>query len=173
MKKNLLLRSLAFSLALGFIFTSCVSTTTIQSTPPGADVYIDGYRVGKTPYLYADNKIVGSTTLIDLKKEGYEPLYTTLSRTEELEVGALVGGLFTWIPFLWIMKYRPMHTYTLIPLEQNGDMVEEAIIEQKAPEAKKFSSKAAQLKELKELLDADIITQEEFDAEKAKILNAE
>lgn len=35
-----------------------------------------------------------------------------------------------------------------------------------------FSSKASKLKELKELLDAGVLTQEEFDNEKTKTLNS-
>jgi len=72
--------------------------------------------MGVTPYSYSDTKIVGSTTSIRLEKEGYEPFYTSLSRNEEVDVGAIIGGIFVWIPFLWTMKYKPVHNYELRPL---------------------------------------------------------
>lgn len=49
--------------------------------------------------------------------EGYEDFNTVLSRNEQVDVGAVVGGIFTWIPFLWVMGYDPMHTYELTPVK--------------------------------------------------------
>ena len=35
------------------------------------------------------------------------------AKPEKFDAGAFIGGLFIWIPFLWIMKYKPTHTYEL------------------------------------------------------------
>jgi len=35
--------------------------------------------------MLSDTKITGSTTRVKLEKEGYEPLYTSISRNEEAE----------------------------------------------------------------------------------------
>ena len=72
--------------------------------------------MGKTPYTYSDTKTVGSNTRIKLKKEGFEDFETVLSRNEEFQVGACIGGVFFLIPFLWIMGYQPDHNYELSPL---------------------------------------------------------
>ena len=97
------------------LLTACSSTTVINSQPTGAKLYMDGSYKGQTPYTYSDTKIVGSTTQIRLSLDGYSDFYGSLTRSEQLDVGALIGGIFVWIPFLWIMDYNPDHTYILIP----------------------------------------------------------
>ena len=95
---------------------SCASTTVIQSQPSGARIYLDGQPVGVTPYIMSDTKIVGSTTMVRLEYPGFETTTGFISRNEELDVLALIGGLFVLVPFLWIMDYRPMHIFELRPL---------------------------------------------------------
>jgi hypothetical protein len=95
---------------------SCASTTVIHSQPAGARIYLDGQPVGVTPYTMTDTKIVGSTTMVRLEYPGYEPTTGFISRNEELDVLALIGGLLVLVPFLWIMDYRPMHVFELRPL---------------------------------------------------------
>ena len=96
------------------MFSSCVSTTMIQTSPSGAKVYLDGESVGTTPYTHSDTKVVGSTTTVLIKKEGYEDFVTSISRNEEVDVGAVVGGIFFLFPFFWTMKYKPIHNYELV-----------------------------------------------------------
>ena len=104
-------------LVVGLItLASCASTTVINGVPQGAAVYLDHARVGTTPYTYSDTKIVGSVTPITLKLNGYEDLHVMLARNERVDAGAIVGGLFFWIPFLWTMQYNPSHTYEMVPL---------------------------------------------------------
>jgi len=97
-------------------FTACASTTVLQSTPPGAQVKINGLPVGVTPYSLTDQKIVFATTPIRLEAAGYQPLDVTLQRSEEVEIGALIAGFFVLIPWLWVLKYSPAHAYTLTPV---------------------------------------------------------
>ncbi len=92
---------------------SCASTTIINSSPSGAKLYIDGAPVGRTPYTYTDTKIVGSTTMIRLKKPGCQTVNTVISRSESFSVGACIGGAFVLVPFLWIMGYNPSRNYEL------------------------------------------------------------
>lgn len=164
MKSAITLKAGSIFLAVLILFSSCSSTTMIQSEPSGAKVYLNGEPVGTTPYAYSDTKIVGSVNSVELVKDGYAPLNTYFSRDEEVDVGAIIGGLFVLVPFLWTMKYKPVHTYELAPLadyepayDQPNNFVE-------------VKSKAERLRELKKLLDDKIINQEEFDQEKQKIL---
>lgn len=159
----------SFILSLSLFFASCTSTTLIQSTPTGAKLYIDGEPAGTTPYSHSDTKIVGSTTSVKLEKEGYEPFITSFARNEEVDVGAVIGGLFVWIPFLWTMKYKPAHTYELKPVADKQQDPSSVIA---APNTLQMS-KAERLRELKALLDDKIITPEEFEAEKKKILESD
>ena len=117
MRKKLLgiSKVLAVFLAFSIFLTSCASSTRIVSEPPGAKVYLDGEYVGQTPYTMRDTKIVGSCTDVTLKKEGYKEFYTSICRNEKADVGAIIGGLLFLVPFLWTMKYKPVHRYELIP----------------------------------------------------------
>ncbi len=160
-KKTFVIKGLAITLIASILLTSCVSSTVIQSKPSGANLYINDEPVGKTPYNYNDKKIVGSFNNIRLEKEGYETFYTSFSRDEELNVGALVGGIFLLFPFLWIMDYKPNHIYELKPAGENYQPKKTTISQ----------SKAKKLRELKQLLDDDILTKQEYEKEKAKILN--
>ncbi|MDD3079445.1 MAG: PEGA domain-containing protein [Paludibacter sp.] len=127
MSKSFFLKSSAVLMSVILLFASCASSTMINSIPSGAKVYINGEPVGTTPYLYTDTKIVGSIVNVDLKKDGYEPFYTTFSRTEQVDVGAIVGGVFLLFPFLWTMQYKSTHTYELIPLSTSQNYLPDAI----------------------------------------------
>ena len=96
---------------------SCASTTTIRAIDQNGDVdknvkiYVDGSYQGKGKISYSDSKIVGSTTKVKLKKEGCKSDVRNISRSEKIHIGALIGGFFFFVPFLWIMGYNPMHSY--------------------------------------------------------------
>ncbi|MCI2082412.1 MAG: PEGA domain-containing protein [Bacteroidales bacterium] len=113
-KYSILLGALALGFAL-LAASSCASTTIISSNPEGAKVYLDNEYVGLTPYSYTDTKIMGSQTSIRLEKEGYSPFLTTLSKTEEANVEAIVGGIFLIVPYLWTMGYKANHFYEMSP----------------------------------------------------------
>jgi hypothetical protein len=117
-KQSFLIRGAAIVLAFSVLFASCASTTLIQTEPSGAKVYMNEEYKGVTPLSYSDTKIVGSITSVRFEKEGYETLYTTLTRNERADVGAIIGGIFFLFPFLWTMQYNPTHMYELRPLQQ-------------------------------------------------------
>jgi hypothetical protein len=94
----------------------CVSTTVIKSQPPGAKVYLDGAFVGQTPYEMSDTKIIGSTTFVKLRLDGYEESNVLISRNERFDAGACLGGVLVLFPFLWIQGYNPEHVYEMTPL---------------------------------------------------------
>jgi hypothetical protein len=109
-----LLRGVAVATLVAF--TACASSTTIQSVPAGARVFLNGEPVGSTPYTMTDTKIVGSTTTVRLELPGYETVNGVISRNEEFDVGACIGGVFLLFPFLWIQGYRPLHSYEMRPV---------------------------------------------------------
>ena len=96
---------------------SCASTTTIRVTDQndsidrGVKIYLDGSYKGRGEIMHSDTKIIGSTTNVTLKKEGCRSASRSFSRSEQLQVGALVGGIFFLVPFLWVMGYNPIHSY--------------------------------------------------------------
>lgn len=157
-------------IVFGILMTSCGSTTLIRSIPEGAKIYVDGEPVGVTPYEHYDTKIVGSNTQIRLIMDGYEDINTRITRDEEVDVGALIGGiLLPPIPLLWVMKYKPQHTFEMVPYQENIEEVTEAT-EEVISGSGISPTKASKLVTIKELQDRGILTQDEFDAEKKKIL---
>lgn len=174
MKKKFTSKLSAVLFTVIILFSGCASSTLIQSYPTGAKVYINGEPVGKTPYLYSDTKIVGSITNVDLVKEGYEPLYASIERNEQVDVGAIVGGFFFAIPFLWSLQYNPTHNYELIPLEIDQDNYSGVLAPDEnatSPALQPISTKVQRLRELKQLLDEKVITTEDFEKQKQKILD--
>lgn len=166
MKKHILIKEIISLFLAGSIFlASCSSTTVIESNPSGAKVYLNGNPVGTTPYIYRDSKIVGTTTAVKLEKEGCDPLNTTFSRDEEIDVGAIIGGLLVLVPFLWTMKYKPTHAYELNQNSKNAQSILSIISQENH-----LKSKAERLVELKQLLDEKIITKSEYEKEKVKVL---
>lgn len=115
MIKEGFLKACAVFMAVLILFSSCASSTVFRTSPGSAKVYVDGQYLGTTPVTYSDTKIVGSTTSVRIEKEGYRTINTTLNRSEQVDVGAVVGGLFFWIPFLWTMKYNAEHNYEMEP----------------------------------------------------------
>jgi hypothetical protein len=165
-KNSLTIKAVAMILAASVLFTGCASTTVIQSNPAGAKLYLNGEPVGATPYTHRDTKIVGTATHVRLEKEGYQTLNTSFSRNEEADVGAIIAGVFLLFPFLWTMKYKPEHNYELSSGAENKQTESNA----PAQPLTEKKSKADRLRELKQLLDEKVLTQEEYDWEKKKIL---
>lgn len=153
-------------LVVSIFLTSCSSTTMILSNPSGAKVYLNGMPVGTTPYTHRDTKIVGSTTNVKLEMQGYDVLNTSFSRDEEADVGAIIGGIFVLVPFLWTMKYSPTHMYELTPNTGSNQPTMKA-----NPQLNQSKSKAESLRELKQLFDEKLINLDEYETEKKKILN--
>lgn len=115
MFKKILVLLLTFSI----FFISCSSSTVLQTVPPGAKVYINDEYIGVTPCVYQDTKIVFSNNYVRIEKEGYKTFNTSFSRDEEVEIGAIVSGVFFIVPFLWTLKYKPYHNYELIKLSSS------------------------------------------------------
>jgi hypothetical protein len=113
--KNKFLRIIAGLLSVLILTTSCASTTTISSIPSGAKVTVNGMYAGVTPYRLTDSKPTGAMNSVTLKLEGYEPKNVTISKNEQVDVGAVIGGLFFLVPFIWTMGYMPIHNYELTP----------------------------------------------------------
>ncbi len=153
----------AVLLAVVIVTASCASSTIIQSSPTGAKVFINEQAVGNTPFRYSDSKIVGSRNSLRIEMEGYETLNTSFARNEEANVGAIIGGLFFLFPFLWTMDYAPVHRYDLAPLNANSKM--------SPPLLQANKSKAERLTEIKELLDKKLISADEYETLRNKVIN--
>ncbi len=115
------MRAAVLSLGILFFTSGCTSHILINTEPDGAEVYVDGQYLGEAPVDFADSAIVGTTHLVEVKKEGYETTRGQFSRNGNLNVGALIGGLCCLVPFLWVMDYPATVTYRLRPKEEAGE----------------------------------------------------
>lgn len=158
----------ALIMAIAILFSSCSSTTTIKSSPDNAKLYLNDEYVGTTPYKHTDTKVLGSVTHIRIEKNGYETFTTIMVKDEEVNPGAIVGGLFLLFPFIWTLEYKPNHFYEL---KEVGNYVEKQNPTKKIVEFNK--TKAERLREMKKLFDEGVLTEEEYEIEKAKILAEE
>lgn len=109
----MLKRSLALFLAISILLISCSSTTVFTSEPKGAKVFINDEYIGKTPVAYEDTKVMFTTNRLRIEKEGYKTFYSSFTRDEQPEIGAIITGFVFVVPFLWAMKYKPTHNYQL------------------------------------------------------------
>jgi hypothetical protein len=116
--KRFFIQSVALILSTSILLSSCASTTMFQTTPSGAKLFMNDELVGNTPYKYSDTKIVGTKTEVKIKAEGYEDYNYVLQRNEKANVGAIIGGFFLLVPFLWTMDYKPEHNFELVPLKK-------------------------------------------------------
>lgn len=106
-------RTYVWLVAAALLAGGCQSATTITSEPEGATVYVNGAKVGKTPYRYSDTKIVTQTTSITLRKKGCDPVHATFSRTEELDPLPAIAGVCLIVPWLWMFGYRQEHMFEM------------------------------------------------------------
>lgn len=99
------------------VMSGCTSSTVINSNPQGATLFVNGERVGTTPYTYSDAAIVASTREVRLELDGYETFRGKFQRTGEANVPAIIGGIFLLVPFLWVLNYEDQYTFELVPVE--------------------------------------------------------
>ncbi|GBU07169.1 hypothetical protein AwDysgo_05000 [Bacteroidales bacterium] len=139
----------------------------IQTSPREARLFIDGEPVGTTPYHYSSTKIIGSQTKIRLEKEGYETLNTSFARDEEADVGAIIGGVFFLVPFLWTMKYKSTHNYELLRTSSKSSL-KNSSEKELVPTGQ---TKIERLREMNSALEEGIISKSEYEKERKKILD--
>lgn len=172
---------LLFVLALAAIMSSCATVltgttqrVTIDSTPPGAKIIVDGYLMGTTPArvrLDRDfNAIIDDGKDISLELEGYYPdgyfLGADLEPTTILNVFCPFGFALDIVSGA-IMRYdTDYYNFRLLPIDsepvQPGSQSDQDVSEM---------SDYEKLIKLVELYEDGYLTEEEFEAEKAKIFN--
>lgn len=102
------------------IFTSaCAQQAAFISTPPGAQVFIDGQEIGVTPCAY-DYKLSNNARHdVTIAKEGYEPV-TFVVETDEIDTEArsrwlAAGAVWSplWIGTLFTKKLKDTYDFAL------------------------------------------------------------
>ncbi|MAS52838.1 MAG: hypothetical protein CMD20_06510 [Flavobacteriales bacterium] len=156
------MKILALFLIPALLFSSCMSTTLIDTKQKGAHVYFDGEYKGESPVKVGNTKVVSTCTDLRIELEGYETLITEICRDEEPAIGPIVAGACLYVPWLWSFKYKKNHYYVLKEKENTFNQSYDSQENQK--------SKADKLKELNDLRDKGLINDEEYKKAKSKIL---
>lgn len=98
------------------IISSCVTKTnvTFNTDVEGADVYVDGEYIGKTPITKKMSNAVWEDPDILIKKDGYQDMQ--LSVKKEVKTVNLVCGILLWWPsLLWVHGPKAQQHYLLSP----------------------------------------------------------
>jgi len=93
------------------LVTACSSSTVIRSSDPESRIYVNGEYMGTGHAVYTDQKVAFSKNDVEIRKDGCAAENYSFRRSEEADVGAIVGGLLLTVPFLWVTEYKPHHGY--------------------------------------------------------------
>lgn len=163
----LTLSLLVFGTSCATLLTGTQQRVSIDSNPQGADIIIDGQKLGVTPSkVKVDrdlNALLEDGKEIELEMQGYRKNGYVLDATiNPIVILNTVNLMFWGIDIITgaVTKYDNYYTFELIPFDSN-------VV---TPDSKKEDDKYDKLIKLKKLLDDGVITQEEFEKEKAKIL---
>ena len=115
------MRTVAASLLL-VALSGCPSQTRINSSPPGAEVLVDGRPVGVTPATFTETSTWNwSKHLLTLRRPGYATLSVPIAASE-VDVGRLVfGALLVWPLLLATTSYPATYEFPLSPLPRSTD----------------------------------------------------
>ena len=93
--------------------TACSSTAVIRSSDPDSRIYVNGEYMG-TGQGHAnstDQEVAFSKNDVEIRKDGCAAENTSFRRSQEADVGAIVGGILGTVPLLWVAGYKPHHGY--------------------------------------------------------------
>ena len=93
------------------LITACTSSTVIRSSDPDARIYVNGEYVGTGHAHYSDEKVAFSKNNVEIRKDGCRPERYSFRRNEEADLGAIIGGIFFTVPYLWVTEYKDYHAY--------------------------------------------------------------
>lgn len=97
-----MLRKMIAVLLLLFSTSACSQKTVFYSNPPGAQVFVDGEAIGRTPCEYRYKSSTSKTYLVEVQEHGYDSVNQTLA-TDEIDLKSRAkwraAGLI-WSPLL-------------------------------------------------------------------------
>ena len=119
---------LMLALAVGPAW-GCASTTTINSTPPGARVTVDGVMLGNTPVMYEDDMVfLWTKKQVRLDKTGYNTHVGQIKAT--FSPIYIVVGILCCLPVVALGEFKPSYSFVLSKKEsaesqEKSDSLEE------------------------------------------------
>lgn len=100
-----------------FTLSSCVTHTnvTFESVPVGADVYVDGRKIGQTPITRRLGNGFWEDPSVEVEMDGYVPISGSVEK--ELKGWNLAFGILLWWPSLaWSWGPADEQFYSLRPM---------------------------------------------------------
>ena len=122
MRRNALYSIISIA-AVACCSLGCAHATLIESTPPGAEVYVNGVQVGVTPYTLTDTVGGGERYEIVLRKPGFRIHQETLQQDQfnwprgiaSVACGACTLGLGCF-GLMWSWQLQDRYAFTLEPM---------------------------------------------------------
>lgn len=144
--------------ALVALGVGCSEETLVRSIPPGAKVYWGDRLVGTTPTPFVVKRSEWQDDFaLRLEREGYQPASVTVPT--HVAGGRVTGGIFT-LGLVWLFK-RP----TTLP-----EQVDVSLTPEHAVQAPADAPADARLQVLQRLRDQKLISEQEYQARRAAIL---
>lgn len=127
MRLSLALCSVLFLLCS--LNVGCASSTQITTQPPGAQVTVDGMRLGKSPTVYTNSQVwLWTKHSVSVKKKGYQPLAGSLDaqiRPVNLICGILLCYTGIGLVVAAAGELPPQKNFSLVRVGVDGVPVEE------------------------------------------------
>ncbi len=98
-----MIRKLCIIILLATFTSACAQQAAFVSTPPGAQVFVDGQEIGVTPCVYDYKLSHNDSHEVIIAKQGYDPVnFVVITDEVDTKVRSrwLVAGV-VWSP-LWI-----------------------------------------------------------------------
>jgi hypothetical protein len=122
------IRILAVAGSLVFA-SACSHTVKIDSSPPGATIFVDGEDKGKAPVTLDESNGFFDERKVRVELEGYAPLETTVVQTEPvwpIVAASVCGAPFTFglscFGLQYATKFGESYEYRLSPLGADGEV---------------------------------------------------
>ena len=112
-------QKLCTAILLLLFVTGCAQQAAFVSTPPGAQVFVDGEEIGVTPCAYDYKLGQNDSHEVSIVKEGYEPVDFVVvkdevdkkARSRWLAAGAVWSPL--WLGTLFTKKLKDIYDFAL------------------------------------------------------------
>jgi hypothetical protein len=150
--------------ALGLLLMcgGCAEHVHIVTVPPGARIYLDGRLSGTTPYTFSVPRSEIRNIPYKVELENYRTVEGTLYK--RVAPGRVVGAFFT-LGILYIFR-SPFYI-------ESFNQYLAVVPPQTQPSAAPAIPIEERLKRLQELRDDKVLTNEEYERQKAKILESQ
>jgi hypothetical protein len=155
--------------------SGCAEHTRIRTFPTGATVYVNGQLVGTSPVEYrVPESQFSPPTTFRIEHPDCEPLEGEL-RTR-VAPSRVFGGIFgLGIPFAFrgVVVFQKNHDFELHPLQQRRTAAEEGrplVGPPPLAEVGSGSAADAKLRNLKDLFDRGLISDDEYRATRSRII---